>query len=119
MFVVLLNPCVSTYSFVTSVKQLSPCPVLLIDPFHNFCDNKYHPNVPWHYVEKYTDDWENYNHKKLLEYLEKEFKSLFAYGISEVFEEVTADGLPLHCINGHYSKYVYERYVDKVLLDAL
>ena len=30
-------------------------------------------------------------HKKLLEYLEKEFKSLFAYGISEVFEEVTAD----------------------------
>ena len=106
----------STYSFITSVKQLSPCPVLLIDPFHNFCDNKYHPDVPWDYVKKYTDDWDNYNHKKLLEYLEKEFKNLFTYGISEVFEEVTDNGYPLHCINGHYSKYVYELYVDKVLM---
>jgi hypothetical protein len=116
-----------TYSFVTSAKSISPCPVLFIDPFHNFCDNKYHPDVPWNYVRRWSDQSQEdlktfkqtYPHPELLYWLEEQFKSLFVYGISEVFEEVTADGQPIQCINGHYSKYTYERYVDKVLLNEI
>ena len=61
----------------------------------------------------------NYRHLDLIKYLEKQLKDIVCYGISEVFEEVADEGNPIQCINGHYSKYVYERYVDKVLLDAL
>ena len=40
-------------------------------------------------------------------------------GISEVFEQVEADGNPIQCIGGHYSRYTYEKYVDQVILPEL
>ena len=108
-----------TYSIVKTVQSLCPCKILFIDPFHQFCDNKYHPDIPKNFVKKWSDDWEKYNHKSLLNFLEKEFKSLFTYGISEVFEEVTNDGHHIQCVNGHYSLYTYKKYVERVLLDAI
>lgn len=53
---------------------------------------------------------------QLLDYLQQQFKNIFCYGISEVFEEVEKAGYPIQCINGHYSKYTYEKYVQRVLL---
>ena len=116
-----------TYSYITSAKALCPGKVFFIDPFHHFCDNKYHPDIPKNYIRRHSLDYDgdvmnfenNYRHLDLIKYLEKQLKDIVCYGISEVFEEVADEGNPIQCINGHYSKYVYERYVDKVLLDAL
>ena len=105
-----------TYSYVTSAKSLCPGKILFIDPFHQFCDNKYHPDIPLNYVRSNSFDFKNYKHHNLLDHLEKEFKNLFCYGISKVFEEVESDGYPIQCINGHYSKYTYEKYVEQIIL---
>lgn len=109
-----------TYSYVTSVKSLCPGKVLFIDPFHYFCDNKYHPDVPWNYINEMSSDPANYKHKNTIKYLETNFKKMFLPGINTVFEEVTfEDGNPIQCILGHYSKYSYQKYIDKVILNEL
>lgn len=105
-----------TYSYLTSAKSICPGKILFIDPFHQFCDNKYHPDVPHNYVKSNSLDFKNYKHHQLLDYLQQQFKNIFCYGISEVFEEVEKAGYPIQCINGHYSKYTYEKYVQRVLL---
>jgi hypothetical protein len=108
-----------TYSIVTSAKAVCPGQILFIDPFHQFCDNKYHPDIPWNYIKSQSMDSKKYKHQSLLKYLEKQFKDIFCYGISEVFDEVTNDGNHIQCINGHYSKYTYEKYIDRVLMKYL
>ena len=123
---------IATLSYVKTIKQMineQGCKkILFIDPFHQFCPNKYHPNIPWDYIEmelatQELFDNENlvekYKHKDLVKFLKEQFSDLLLTGISEVFEQVEAEGNPIQCVGGHYSKYTYEKYVEQVILPEL
>ena len=63
-----------------------------------------------------VDLLEEYAHHNLLEKLKQELHKLFVKGFSYVFEPVQSENLSVQCLNGHYSKYTYEKYTKDILL---
>ena len=63
-----------------------------------------------------VDQLEEYAHHNLLEILKQEQHKLFIKGFSYVFEPVQSENLSVQCLNGHYSKYTYEKYTKDILL---
>ena len=112
-----------TYAYISTMKTLANekgCDnIFFIDPFNYFCPNKYHPNIPWHFIKEKSLDvdlLEEYAHHNLLEKLKQELHKLFIKGFSYVFEPVQSENLSVQCLNGHYSKYTYEKYTKDILL---
>lgn len=115
-----------TYAYVMTIKSLANrngcSEIYFIDPFNYFCPNKYHPDIPWRFIQEKSTDTkllDEYAHNKLLEQIKKELSALFIRGFDYVFESVQNDRLPVQCLNGHYSKYTYKKYIDAILLPLI